>query len=95
MVQEHRGGFDWQAFSSEAKFRIWFIKHNEAGDGLAGWVNIISIEALSAADHVDTTQWLTEIPCSMTIGMKGSIDVTYTTHYPTIFVGASKDQILS
>ncbi len=53
--------FDRQAFSSETKFAILFIKHNEAGEGLAVWVDIISIWAFGAVDHIDTTQWLTEI----------------------------------
>jgi hypothetical protein len=29
-----------RAFSSKAKFAIWFVKHNEAGEGLLhGWTS--------------------------------------------------------
>jgi hypothetical protein len=67
--------FDRQASSSEAEFTIWFAKYNKAGEGLAVWVNIISIWAFGAVDHLDSTQWLTEIHQSKTIGSMGSIDV--------------------
>ncbi len=91
--------FDLQALSSKAEFAIWFIKHNEAGEGLAAWVDIISVWAFGMVDHINTTQWLTEIHQSKTIGLKGSIDVDYahsmSNQYPMVFVGASKDQILS
>ncbi len=63
------------------------------------WIEIIFIWVFGVVDHIDTTQWLMEIHRSKTIGLKGSIDVAYThslsTRYPTVFVGTSKDQILS
>jgi hypothetical protein len=91
--------FDRQAFSSKAKFAIWFIKHDERGEGLAAWMDIISIWAFGTVDHINTTQWLTEIHQSKTIGLKESVDMAYahsmSTQYPMVFVGASKDQIWS
>jgi hypothetical protein len=91
--------FDRRAFLSETKFVIWFLSKNTSGKALLGFVDIISIWAYGTADHVNQTQWLTELDRSRKVGLKESMDVSYThsmsTRYPTLFVGSAKDQILS
>jgi hypothetical protein len=66
---------------------------------MAGFVDIISIWAHGTANHVDQTQWLTELECLRKVGLKAGVDVPYahsmSTRYPTLFVGTAKDQILS
>ncbi len=83
--------FDRRAFSLETKIIIWFLSKNPSGEVLAGFVDIISIWAYGMANHVNQTQWLTKLERSRKVGLKGSVDVSYThsmsTHYPTLFVG--------
>jgi hypothetical protein len=72
---------------------------NPSGKALAGFVDIISIWAYGTANHVNQTQWLTELECSRKVGLKGSVDVSYahsmSIRYLTLFVGSAKDHILS
>jgi hypothetical protein len=81
------------------EFVLWFMSKNPSGEGMAAWVNIISIWALGTTDHINSTQWLTKLHQSKSVGLKGSMDValvhSMSTRYPTLFVGAAKDQILS
>ena len=91
--------FDRLAFASEAKFAIWFAQANPGGDGLASFVDIVSIWSFGAADNNSPAEWLKELHQSKSIKLKGgSIEVTYShsmkTRYPSEFVGANnKSQI--
>ncbi len=91
--------FDRRAFLSETKFVIWFLSKNPSSEALTGFVDITSIWAYGTADHVNQTQWSSELEHSRKVGLKGSVDVSYvhsmSTRYPTLFVGSAKDQILS
>jgi hypothetical protein len=91
--------FDGKAFASETVFVLWFRSRNPSREGMAAWVDIISIWAFGTADHINSTQWLTELHRYRLEGLKGIMDIAYvhlmSTCYPTLFVGAAKDQILS
>ncbi len=69
---------------------FWFSSKNPVGDGMAAWVDIISVWAFGMANHIDSTQL---------VDLKGSVDIAYmhsmSTCYPTLFVWTAKDQILS
>jgi hypothetical protein len=62
---------------------------------MVDFVDIISTWAHATANHVDQTQWLTELECSRKVGLKGGVDVAYahsmSTRYPTLFVGTAKE----
>ncbi len=88
-----------KTFSSEMESIFWFTSRNLVGEGMAAWVDIISIWTFETADIIDTTQWFTKLHWSKFVGLKGSVDVAYvhlmSTCYPTLFVGKAKVQILS
>jgi hypothetical protein len=88
--------FDCWAFASEVEFAVWFTQANPAGEGLAGFVNIVSIWAFGTTNHNITSKWLNKLHCSKSIGLKGGgVVVSYahsmSTGYPSQFVGIGED----
>jgi hypothetical protein len=84
--------FERYAFALEAEFALWFIGKNPSGDGLAAFVNVISIWTFGAVDHMESSQWLNNRHRSKSIGLKdGALNVGYahlmSTRYPAQFVG--------
>ncbi len=67
--------FDCKAFSSETELVLWFSIKNPSGEGLVAWVDIISIWAFGMPNHIDSTQWFTELHCSKLVGLEGSMDI--------------------
>ena len=91
--------FDWLVFASEAKFAIWLARENPTSDGLAAFVNILSIWSFGSADNTSHAEWLKELHQSKSIGLKGGgVEVLYLhsmkTRFPAKFVGSNnKSQI--
>ncbi len=70
--------FQQVAFSSVAEFNYWYTTLNSSGLGLAGFVDLVSIWTFASGDQVETSQWLNEIHCSKSVGLKGgNADVVY------------------
>ncbi len=92
--------FQQVAFSSEAEFNFWYAPMNLSGSGLAAFMDLVSIWTFASGNQVDTSQWLNEIHCSKSVGLKGgNADAVYahsmSWRYPACFVGRDKTVILS
>ena len=92
--------FQQVAFSSEAEFTYWYAPMNALGSGLVAFVDLVSNWTFALGDQVDTSQWLNEIHCFKSVGLKGgNTDAIYaysmSWRYPTCFVGKDKNVILS
>jgi len=75
------------------------MSKNPSGEGLAGFVDIISFWAFSISDVDDASQFLIKAERSKKIGLRGKVEEAYahsmSTRYPMAFVRITKDQILS
>jgi hypothetical protein len=92
--------FGRHAFASKAKFAIWFTQANPSREGLAGFINIISIWAFGGSDSGTTSEWLHEVHGSKSLGLKGGgAEVSYAHSmakcYPIKFVGKDKTNQIS
>jgi hypothetical protein len=92
--------FQKVTFSSEAEFNFWYAPMNSSGSGLAAFVDLVLIWMFASGNQVDASQWLNEIHCSKSVGLKGgNVDVVYahsmSWSYPACFVGKDKTVILS
>ncbi len=92
--------FGYHAFASKAKFAIWFTQANPSGEGLAGFVDIISIWAFSGSDSGTTSKWLHKAHRLKSLGLKGGgVEVSYAHSmakcYPIKFVGKDKTNQIS
>jgi hypothetical protein len=92
--------FNHHAFASKMEFTVWYMGKNPSGDGLAAFVDVISIWSFGATNQIDSLQWLHEKHRLKAIRLKGGLyDVWYafsmTSQYPTQFVGKNKKNITS
>jgi hypothetical protein len=92
--------FGCHAFAYKAKFPIWFTQAKPSGEGLAGFVDIISIWAFGGSDSGTTSEWLHEVHRSKSLGLKGGrAEVSYThsmaKRYLVKFVGKDKTYQIS
>ncbi len=70
--------FNRHAFASKSQFTVWYMGKNPSGDGLAAFVDLISIWSFGATNQINLSQWLQEKHHSKAIGLKGgSYDVGY------------------
>jgi hypothetical protein len=92
--------FNRHAFASKLEFTVWYMGKNSSGDGLAAFVDVISIWSFGTTDQINSLQWLHKKHCSKAIGLNGrSYDMGYafsmTSRYPTLFVRSNKKNITS
>jgi len=69
--------FNGRAFASESEFAIWFASKNTAGEGMAAFVDFISMWSFSTVDNQETLDMLTERTKAAQLGLGSNYDAQY------------------